>query len=59
MLTDADIHNNKHSLLRKLDCSLVLVISEKLGNEFKWVLPQAVHQDGETLRQVSNFSQIV
>lgn len=49
----ADVENDKRSIQRKLDSSLVLVINEKLGNEFKWVLPQAAHKEGESLRQVS------
>lgn len=49
--TEADKTNDCHSLQRKLDSSLVLVIKQKLGNDYRWILPQAVHQTGETLRQ--------
>ncbi|GFT10469.1 39S ribosomal protein L46, mitochondrial [Nephila pilipes] len=49
--TEADKTDDRHSLQRKLDSSLVLVIKQKLGNDYKWILPQAVHQNGETLRQ--------
>lgn len=51
--SDADIKNDRHSTQRKLDSSLVLVINQKLGNEFKWALPQAIHKEGETLRQTA------
>ncbi|GFY39602.1 39S ribosomal protein L46, mitochondrial [Trichonephila inaurata madagascariensis] len=49
--TEADKTNDRHSLQRRLDSSLVLVIKQKLGNDYRWILPQAVHQNGETLRQ--------
>ncbi|XP_054716602.1 LOW QUALITY PROTEIN: 39S ribosomal protein L46, mitochondrial-like [Uloborus diversus] len=51
--TEADVKNDRRSIQRKLDQSLLLVIKEKLGNDFKWILPQAVHQNGETLRQTA------
>lgn len=49
-LTDAD---DKHSAQRKMHSSLVFVIKQKIGNDFKWVLPQAIHEEGETLRQTA------
>ncbi|XP_015927420.1 large ribosomal subunit protein mL46 isoform X2 [Parasteatoda tepidariorum] len=47
--TDADEENNQQSIQRKLDSSLLLVIKQKIGNDLRWILPQTVHQKGETL----------
>lgn len=51
--TLADINNDRKSTQRKLDSSLVFVIKQKLGNDYKWNLPQTVHREGETLRQTA------
>ncbi|GIY61705.1 39S ribosomal protein L46, mitochondrial, partial [Caerostris darwini] len=51
--TKADEANDRKSLQRKLDSSLILVIKQKLGNDFRWILPQIIHEEGETLRQTA------
>ncbi|KAG8197080.1 hypothetical protein JTE90_004346 [Oedothorax gibbosus] len=51
--SEDDKTDNKQSLRRKLDSSLVLVIKQKLGNDHRWVLPQTIHQNGETLKQTA------
>lgn len=48
--TEADEKNDRTSLHRKLDRSLVLLVREKLGGQDVWMLPQAEWQPGETLR---------
>lgn len=47
------------SLNRKLSKHLVLVVNEKLGNKDYFLLPQTLHQDGETLKQVSTVIETV
>ncbi|KAM9183791.1 large ribosomal subunit protein mL46 isoform 1-T1 [Dugong dugon] len=49
-VTEADKKNDRTSLHRKLDRSLILLVREKLGDQDVWMLPQAEWQPGETLR---------
>ncbi|XP_055950196.1 39S ribosomal protein L46, mitochondrial-like [Argiope bruennichi] len=55
-ITEADKTNDRKSLHRKLDSSLVLVVKQKLGNDYRWILPQTIHQEGDTLRQTAERS---
>ncbi|XP_003226597.2 large ribosomal subunit protein mL46 [Anolis carolinensis] len=48
--TDADKNNDRTSLSRKLDHSLLLLVKQKLGDQEIWLLPQTEWKDGETLR---------
>nr|XP_005294941.1 39S ribosomal protein L46, mitochondrial [Chrysemys picta bellii] len=52
-ITDADKHNDRTSLNRKLDQNLMLLVKEKVGNQEVWLLPQAEWQAGETLRSTA------
>uniref|UniRef100_T1IXA6 Large ribosomal subunit protein mL46 n=1 Tax=Strigamia maritima TaxID=126957 RepID=T1IXA6_STRMM len=52
-LTEADAKNDQKSLQRALDQHLILVVRQKLGRDFKWVLPQAPWKEGETMRQTA------
>lgn len=52
-ITEADLNNDQKSLERKLDQTLLLVVKQKLGNDHRWILPQGVHAEGETLRQTA------
>ncbi|XP_067002676.2 large ribosomal subunit protein mL46 [Anabrus simplex] len=52
-VTEADKQNDTKSLDRKLDQHLVLVVQEKVGNEYHWLLPQGVREEGETMRQAA------
>ncbi|XP_076313599.1 mitochondrial ribosomal protein L46 isoform X2 [Tachypleus tridentatus] len=52
-VTDADIKGDQHSLERKLDAHLLLVVKQKLGNDYRWVLPQSIRLEGETMRQAA------
>ncbi|XP_042333593.1 39S ribosomal protein L46, mitochondrial [Sceloporus undulatus] len=60
-ITDADKNNDRTSLRRKLDHSLLLLVKQKLGDQEIWLLPQTEWKDGETLRATAerallNFS---
>jgi len=59
-ITEADLKNDQRSIKRKLDSNLILVIKQKIGNDHRWILPQAVHQEGESLRETAEraFSEI-
>ncbi|XP_044258159.1 39S ribosomal protein L46, mitochondrial [Tribolium madens] len=52
-VTEADKKNDLKSLNRKLDKHLVLVTKQKIGKDNFYLLPQALRQDGETLRQTA------
>lgn len=52
-VTEADLNNDQKSLERKLDQTLLLVVKQKLGNDHRWILPQGVRVEGETLRQTA------
>ncbi|XP_972780.2 large ribosomal subunit protein mL46 [Tribolium castaneum] len=52
-VTEADSRNDLKSLNRKLDKHLVLVTKQKVGKDNLYLLPQALRQDGETLRQAA------
>nr|CAD7448975.1 unnamed protein product [Timema bartmani] len=45
--------HDHHSILRKLDANLVLLVHQKLGKDFVWVLPQGLRSEGETLHQTA------
>ncbi|KAH0620038.1 hypothetical protein JD844_014554 [Phrynosoma platyrhinos] len=49
-ITDADKNNDRTSLRRKLEHSLLLLVKQKLGDQEIWLLPQIEWKDGETLR---------
>ncbi|CAG5123157.1 unnamed protein product, partial [Candidula unifasciata] len=49
--TEADRTNNQRTVDRKLDSPLYLLVKQKIEGNDHWVLPQAVFQQGETLRQ--------
>ncbi|CAG2068730.1 unnamed protein product, partial [Timema podura] len=50
---DTGKENDHHSILRKLDANLVLLVHQKLGKDFVWVLPQGLRSEGETLHQTA------
>nr|CAD7401280.1 unnamed protein product [Timema cristinae] len=50
---DTDKDHDHHSILRKLDANLVLLVHQKLGKDFVWVLPQGLRSEGETLHQTA------
>lgn len=50
-MTEADVKSDRHSLERRLDVPLLLVVNQRLGRDCRWILPQAVHAEGETMRQ--------
>ncbi|XP_077329445.1 large ribosomal subunit protein mL46 [Lithobates pipiens] len=52
-ITEADQKNDRSSLNRKLENSLVLLVKERLGNEDIWMFPQMAWQAGETMRQTA------
>ncbi|XP_014281195.1 large ribosomal subunit protein mL46 [Halyomorpha halys] len=41
------------SVNRDWDRYLLLLVNEKIGENYQWVLPQGKHKDGETLRQTA------
>uniref|UniRef100_A0A8D0H5C2 Large ribosomal subunit protein mL46 N-terminal domain-containing protein n=1 Tax=Sphenodon punctatus TaxID=8508 RepID=A0A8D0H5C2_SPHPU len=49
-ITEADEKDDRTSLNRKLDRSLLLLVKEKIGDQEIWLLPQAEWRTGETLR---------
>lgn len=49
---EADKRNDITSLDRKLASSLVLLVKQKLGEKEFYLLPQAIREDGETMKQV-------
>jgi large subunit ribosomal protein L46 len=51
--TEADKKNDDKALDRKLDKHLVLVMKQKIGQKDLYLLPQAMRNDGETLRQAA------
>ena len=51
---EADRTGDLRSLERQLSASLVLVVHQRLGNGAKWMMPQALHAPGETMRQVGD-----
>ena len=52
---EADRTGDFRSLERQLAASLVLVVLQRLGNGAKWMMPQGLHQPGETMRQVRHW----
>lgn len=52
-VTQEDNNNNKQSLARKLDDTLMFLCEHKLGNENAILLPQGKWIEGETLRQTA------
>lgn len=51
-ILEADKENDITSLERKLDKHLVLLVKQQIGQQDRFLLPQALLEDGETLRQV-------
>lgn len=51
-ILEADKKNDSTSLERKLDKHLVLLVEQQIGQQDLFLLPQALSEDGETLRQV-------
>ncbi|BFZ10874.1 hypothetical protein BsWGS_13913 [Bradybaena similaris] len=51
--TEADRTNNLRTVDRKLDSSLYLLVKQNIEGRDHWVLPQAVWEQGETLRQTA------
>ncbi|KAH8031420.1 hypothetical protein HPB51_017192 [Rhipicephalus microplus] len=54
-LTEADRKGDTRTTHRCLDQPLLLVVNQQLGKGHRWILPQAVHAHGETMRQVFFF----
>ncbi|XP_068128564.1 large ribosomal subunit protein mL46 [Hyperolius riggenbachi] len=52
-ITEADDKNNRSSLNRKLQNTLVLLVKEKFGDEDIWLFPQLAWQAGETMKQTA------
>lgn len=50
-VTEADKNGDLGTLDRALDRSLVLLVKQKLGEDYRWILPQSPWVPGETLRQ--------
>ena len=50
--SEADEKGNFQTLNHTLHRSLVLVVKQKLGEDYHWVFPQSPWIPGETLRQV-------
>ena len=53
MVSESDVTNDTKSLNRCLDKHLMIVCKQKLGEEYKWLLPQAVNIGDETMRQTA------
>lgn len=51
-ILEADKKNDITSLERKLDKHLVLLVKQQIGEQDLFLLPQALAEDGKTLRQV-------
>lgn len=52
-LTEADAKGDTRTTQRFLDQPLLLVVNQQLGKGHRWILPQTVHAEGETLRQTA------
>ncbi|XP_029647822.1 39S ribosomal protein L46, mitochondrial isoform X3 [Octopus sinensis] len=52
-LTEADKKGDTRSLQRKCDAKLILLAKQKLGSKEFWILPQGVHQQGESMRETA------
>uniref|UniRef100_G3MPI3 Large ribosomal subunit protein mL46 n=1 Tax=Amblyomma maculatum TaxID=34609 RepID=G3MPI3_AMBMU len=52
-ITEADAKGDTRTTQRLLDQPLLLVVNQQLGKGHRWILPQAVHAEGETLRQTA------
>ncbi|MBN3312343.1 RM46 protein, partial [Atractosteus spatula] len=52
-ITETDRKNDRSSLHRCLDDTLVLLVQERVGSEELWMLPQAPWEQGENLRQTA------
>ncbi|CAL1541776.1 unnamed protein product [Lymnaea stagnalis] len=51
--TEADYKNDRHSLERKLDKSLYLLVKQNIEGKDHWILPQTTWRNGETMRQTA------
>ncbi|KAG8256854.1 39S ribosomal protein L46, mitochondrial [Homalodisca vitripennis] len=52
-VTQEDIKCDVSSTNRKLSESLLLIVKQNIGKKSTWVLPQGIHQEGETMRQTA------
>ncbi|XP_037582911.1 39S ribosomal protein L46, mitochondrial-like [Dermacentor silvarum] len=52
-LTEADSKGDTRTTQRCLDQALLLVVNQQLGKGHRWILPQALHANGETMRQTA------
>ncbi|XP_054168907.1 39S ribosomal protein L46, mitochondrial-like [Oppia nitens] len=52
-ITQADMTSDRKSLDRCLDKHLMLVCKQRIGQTDQWLLPQAIHTDGETMRETA------
>lgn len=51
--TEADAKSDKKSLERSLEQTLILLVEQKVGTQKHFLLPQGLHNDGETLRETA------
>jgi large subunit ribosomal protein L46 len=51
--TASDVKNDVHSIDRKLDKKLVLIVKQKLGSSERWVMPMGARLDGESMRMAA------
>ncbi|PVD24568.1 hypothetical protein C0Q70_15051 [Pomacea canaliculata] len=52
-VTEADKTNDRHSVERKLDQTLVLLVKHQLGDKAHWLFPQGPYNQGESMRQAA------
>lgn len=52
-VTVKDLENDVKSCNRLLSDSLVLVTKQNIGNQDKWIFPQGIHKEGESMRQTA------
>jgi len=54
LLFTGDLDKDMKSVHRCLDRKLILLVKHTLGEQDHWMLPQAVRNDEETMREVSS-----
>ncbi|KAK6642575.1 hypothetical protein RUM43_004077 [Polyplax serrata] len=52
-ITSKDENKNFRSLDRELSNHLLLLVSEKVGDSMKWILPHGLRKDTETMREAA------
>ena len=52
-IAEADKKNDKKSLERSLQTHLLLAVHQKLGQEYKWVVPHMKREEGQNLRETA------